>query len=345
MSKKLTIGILFGGQSTEHEVSIRSATNIIKALDVEKYTPILIGITKQGTWLNQKDSQKLLEGKNISSTGSPFPNLGKTPLDVVFPVLHGSFGEDGSMQGFLRLCHIPFVGPSVLGSSVGMDKDITKRLLRDSGIDVAKSITVTFSDMKPVSFTAVKKTLGLPVFVKPANAGSSVGVSKVTSSTEFTKALETAFSFDSKVLIEECVVGRELEVSVLGNENPETSVVGEILPGADFYSYSEKYSDSSHTKTAIPALIPASMQKKIQAVAKKAYRILNLEGMSRVDFFLTKQGRIVLNEVNTIPGFTSISMYPQLWEASGLSYSALLDKLILLAIERYERETSLTSTL
>ena len=344
MSKKLTIAILFGGQSTEHEVSLRSAQNILYALDSKKYQPVLVGITKEGMWLNEKDSRKLLEGKQYSGKGSVFPTLGKSHVDVVFPVLHGSFGEDGSVQGFLRLCHVPFVGPSVLGSAVGMDKECAKRLLRDSGIDVASFISLNKHDGKPVSFGTVKKKLGLPLFVKPANAGSSVGVSKVQNAAEFEKAVALAFTFDTKVLVEECIVGRELEVAVLGNEKPEVSGVGEIVPGEDFFSYNAKYSSGSTSSSNIPAKISPTVAKKIQSIAIHSYKTLGLEGMSRVDFFLTKEGRIVLNEVNTIPGFTSVSMYPKLWEATGLSYTALLDKLIILAIERFEREMSLSTT-
>lgn len=260
-----------------------------------------------------------------------------TSIDAAFPVLHGTFGEDGTMQGLLEIAQVPYVGPNVLGSSVGMDKDVAKRLLRDAGVDIARFVVFKNSEKEKINFKEIKNELGLPFFVKPANAGSSVGVSKVKSEEEFGKSIEEAFKYDTKILIEEGVSGRELECAVLGNEDVRASVIGEVLPQKDFYSYEAKYVDEDGAKLEMPAKIKAEEEKKIQDLAVRAFRVLGCEGMARVDFFLTPE-RLVVNEINTIPGFTKISMYPKLWDLSGIKYPKLIDKLIQLGFQRFERE-------
>jgi D-alanine-D-alanine ligase len=316
---KLKIGVLFGGKSAEHEVSVNSARNVIKALDKTKYQITPIKINKDGKF----------DFSNIKN------------FDVIFPVMHGPFGEDGSMQGLLKLAGVPFVGPSVLGSAVSMDKDVTKRLLRDAGIPIGKFITLKLGEK--INFNKVKKELGLPLFIKPANMGSSVGVSKVRNDKEFKKAISEAFKYDTKVIIEEFIDGREIECALLGNDMPMASIPGEIIANQDFYSYDAKYIDEGSV-AEIPAKIDKNTTKKIQELAIKTFKILNCEGMSRVDFFLKKNGDVLVNEINTIPGFTNISMYPKLWEASGIPISKLLDRLIELAIERFEKEKKLKTT-
>ncbi len=317
--KKLKIGVLFGGKSAEHEVSIKSGKNIIKALDKKKYQIIPIKISKEGKF--------------------DFTIIKK--VDVVFPVLHGPFGEDGSMQGLLKLSEVPFVGPGVLGSAVGMDKEIAKRILRDVGVPIGNFLT--FKNIDKINFTKVKKELGLPLFIKPANMGSSVGISKVRNENKFKKAVTLAFKYDTKIIIEENIVGREIECAVLGNENPAASLAGEIVANQDFYSYDAKYIDSGSV-AIIPAKIDKKTMRRIQELAVKTFQALNCEGMSRVDFFLKKNGTVVVNEINTIPGFTDISMYPKLWEASGVSTPKLLDGLIELAQERFAREKKLKTS-
>ncbi|MEI6280494.1 MAG: D-alanine--D-alanine ligase family protein [bacterium] len=317
--KKLKIGVLFGGKSAEHEVSLQSAKNVINALDKSKYLITPIKINKDGKF--------------------KFDELKK--FDVVFPVMHGPFGEDGSMQGLLKLAGVPFVGPSVLGSAVGMDKDVMKRLFRDAGIPIGKFITLSAGEKK--SFSEIKKTLGLPVFVKPANLGSSVGISKVRNENELNAALKNAFQYDTKIVIEENIAGQEIECSVLGNENPVASVPGEIIANQEFYSYNAKYIDAGY-EVVIPAKISSNKANEIQKIAIKVFKVLCCEGMGRVDVFLKKNGEVIVNEINTIPGFTAISMYPKLWEASGMPLPKLLDRLVSLAIERFQREQKLKTT-
>jgi len=359
--KKLKIGVLFGGKSAEHEVSLQSARNVIESLDKNKYEIIPIGINKDGKWLLNTTSNYLLNSNNpkliklnksnkeialyAQGQGALAPindkNEIKGKIDVVFPVMHGPFGEDGSMQGLLKLAGVPFVGPSVLGSAVGMDKEITKRVLRDSGIPVGKFITARKGEK--IDFDKIKKELGLPLFIKPANMGSSVGINKVRSAKEFIKAVKEAFDFDNKIIIEEFIEGREIECAVLGNEKPMASIPGEIIANQDFYSYNAKYIDEGSV-AVIPAKIDKKTTKKIQELAVKTFQALNCEGMSRVDFFLKKNGTIMVNEINTIPGFTNISMYPKLWEASGIPIPKLLDKLIEFGIERFKREQKLKTS-
>jgi D-alanine-D-alanine ligase len=351
--KKKKVALLFGGKSAEHEVSLRSAKNIAEAIDKEKYDVVLIGIDKSGRWLLEDTSKKLLGQEevfalNASSdavafvpeSGGEVANLTRKnsgeKIDVVFPILHGPFGEDGTIQGLLKLANVPFVGAGVLGSAVGMDKDVMKRLLRDAGIRVAKFLAIR--DYEDSSFASVSEVLGSPVFVKPANLGSSVGISKVHNEQEFTTALAEAFRFDRKVIIEEFVPGREIECAVLGNDNPVASIPGEVIPHSEFYSYEAKYVDENGAALEIPAQLPEEIVRAIQEIAVRTFKVLSCEGMGRVDFFLKENGEIYVNEINTIPGFTNISMYPKMWEASGISYSELIDKLIELAIERFKKE-------
>ncbi len=276
---------------------------------------------------------KKIVGQDLGGTGE---------IDVVFPVLHGTFGEDGTMQGLLKIIDVAFVGPGVLGSAVGMDKDVMKRLLRDAGIPVSKFITYT--NKKDVKFEEIKKQFGVPFFVKPANMGSSVGVNKVHNIKELAHAVSEAFAYDNKILVEEFIDGREIECSVLGNEDPIASVPGEILPQHEFYSYEAKYIDEKGATLKIPATLPNPLVKKVREIAVKTFKTLCCEGMGRVDMFLTKDGKVFVNEINTIPGFTKISMYPKLWEATGIGYAELIDRLITLAIERHERDKKLKTS-
>jgi D-alanine-D-alanine ligase len=258
-------------------------------------------------------------------------------VDVVFPILHGPFGEDGTIQGFLKLADIPFVGPGVLGSAVGMDKDAMKRLLRDAGIPIGKFITVKSHEQAP-SFAEIETVLGKPFFIKPANMGSSVGISKVNDEAHYGSAIKDAFQYDIKIIIEEFIPGREIECAVLGNEEPAASVPGEIIPSHEFYSYDAKYLDENGAALEIPAKIDEKTKKRIQELAIKTFHALCCEGLSRVDFFLKEDGEIIVNEINTMPGFTRISMYPKMWEASGITYTELISRLIELAISRHEKE-------
>jgi D-alanine-D-alanine ligase len=271
------------------------------------------------------------------SSGTPFGGI-----DVVFPVLHGPFGEDGTVQGLLKLANLPFVGAGVLGSAVGMDKDVMKRLLRDAEIPVGKFLVFQRGDT--LSYGKIKKQLGLPLFVKPANLGSSVGISKVSKKREFRAAIDEAFRYDNKVIIEEYIDGREIECSVLGNDEPAASLPGEIVVRHDFYSYDAKYIDDQGARLEIPAKLSRSVIRKIRKIAVRAYKALCCEGMARVDFFVQANGRVLVNEINTIPGFTKISMYPKMWEASGLSYPRLIDRLIRLALERARCERRLRTS-
>jgi D-alanine-D-alanine ligase len=359
--QKIKVAILFGGKSAEHEVSLQSAKSVINAIDKSKYELLLIGIDKSGKWylndqshylLNENNPKLIkLNNSNVEVTIVPTETSNQLlniqsgeaidSVEVVFPVLHGSYGEDGTIQGLLKLLNIPFVGCSVLGSAMGMDKDVAKRLWRDAGIPVAKWKCVTKKDLGSLRFEEVKKELGLPMFVKPANAGSSVGVSKVTSAEEFITALEEAFLFDRKVLIEENIKGREIEVAVLGNEDVSASVPGEVIPQDSFYSYKAKYIDEKGALLSAPAQLTEAEIKTVQQQAIRAFKAVCCEGLSRVDFFLKENGEFVLNEINTLPGFTSISMYPKLWQLSGIEYPELIDRLISLAIERHRAETKL----
>lgn len=360
---KLRIGVMFGGRSGEHEVSLVSATSVINALDRARYEVVPIGITREGRWLSSQDAVQLLkERTRLDKTPERFlvpePNRrglvslnhpdDTMRLDAVFPVVHGTYGEDGTLQGLLELANIPYVGAGVLGSALGMDKIIQKRLFQEAGLPVAKYAaflsTVCLDQPRKVA-AAAEKTLRYPMFVKPANTGSSVGISKAHERKELLAAIDAAAAYDRKVIIEQGVKNlREIEVSVLGNDEPEASVAGEIIPSNEFYDYDAKYVDGKST-AIIPANLPKKVMKQVRELAVKAFIALDCAGMARVDFFVTKgRNAIYLNEINTIPGFTAISMYPKLWEATGVSYPALLDRLIQLAIERHEQKNRLKTS-
>lgn len=362
MNRKIRVGILFGGKSAEHEVSLQSAKNVIDAIDRTKYDVVLIGLDKNGRWHLNDSSQflshsgdprriKLSDASNAvtlapESSGQLSILAGDPPdtsIDVVFPILHGPYGEDGTVQGLLKLANIPFVGAGVLGSAVGMDKDVMKRLLRDAGVPIGKFFVVGKHDRLP-GWAKVTGELGSSVFVKPANMGSSVGVSKVDDEDDYLEAAGLAFDYDTKILIEECIEGREIECSVLGNEDPEASVPGEILPTHEFYSYEAKYIDENGAKLQIPAELPEETVDRVRKLSIRTFQVLCCEGLARVDMFLKADGELIVNEINTIPGFTSISMYPMLWQESGISYTELIDRLLGLAIERHGREQGLRTT-
>ena len=363
MKKKLRVAILFGGQSAEHEISLISARNIAAAMDRKKYEIVAVGIDKQGRWFIDEGARLLREStpsrvdfRDGSKAAAVLPGSTATPMiqlaprralgrvDVVFPVLHGPFGEDGTVQGLLKLANLSFVGAGVLGSAVGMDKDVMKRLLRDAKIPIPKFLVFEHKTLRQINYTSVKRALGLPLFVKPANLGSSVGISKVTNEDELGRALREAFRYDNKVLLEEGINGREIECSVLGNERPVASLPGEIITRHEFYSYDAKYLDEKGAQLIIPARLPKAVVKRIQQLALKAFKVLCCEGMARVDFFLRGRSEILVNEINTIPGFTKISMYPKMWEASGISYTELIDRLIRLALERFQKEKNLRTS-
>ena len=350
-NKRLRVGVLFGGRSGEHEVSLASAASVIRGLDPAKYEPVPIGITKEGHWRIGVGAQKMLPevlrgGDPVMMTADPtdaslMPLKGGAGqhLDVIFPVMHGTFGEDGTIQGLLDLAGLPFVGAGVLGSAIGMDKDVAKRLLQVAKIPVVPWITVHRHDWEknPKQIQrAIESKFKYPLFVKPATLGSSVGMTKVHSRAELAPALSLAAEFAMKILVEKAMVAREIEVSVLGNHDPKASIPGEIVPHREFYDYTAKYLEDG-TQLLIPAKLKAAQVKKIQSLAVAAFRALELSGMARVDFFLEKRapGKLFLNEVNTIPGFTSISMYPKLWEASGIPFRELIDRLIALALEQH----------
>jgi len=349
--KRLRVGVLFGGRSGEHEVSLASAAAVIRGMDPDKYEPVPIGITKEGHWLVGVGAQKMLPevlkgGQRVMMTADPTDAAlvrldgsgGGQRLDVVFPVMHGTFGEDGTIQGLLDLAGLPFVGAGVLGSAIGMDKDVAKRLLQVAKIPVVPWITVHRADWEKAPKEiqrSIERKFKYPVFVKPATLGSSVGMTKVHSREELAPALNLASEFAMKILVERAMVAREIEVAVLGNSEPAASIPGEIVPHREFYDYAAKYLEEG-TQLLIPAKLKPGQVKKIQALALKAFRALELSGMARVDFFVEKKGgKIFLNEVNTIPGFTSISMYPKMWEASGIPFRQLIDKLIDFALEQH----------
>ncbi len=349
--KLLRVGVLFGGRSGEHEVSLASAASVIRGLDPDKYEAIPIGISKDGHWLvGQGPAKMLLEvlkgGRRVMLAADPTEaalvpldrGAGAQRLDVIFPVLHGTFGEDGTIQGLLDLAGLPYVGAGVLGSAVGMDKDVSKRLCQEAGIAVVPWVTVHrwHWEKDPKSVQAeIEERFPYPVFVKPATLGSSVGMSKVHNAEELGPALTLACEFGMKILVEQAVSAREIEVSVLGNHEPKASLPGEIVPHREFYDYTAKYLEEG-TQLVIPASLTSAQVENSQSLAVHAFRVLELAGMARVDFFLEKNsGKLYLNEVNTIPGFTSISMYPKLWEASGIPFRELIDKLIALALEMH----------
>jgi len=385
--KKLRVGILFGGRSGEHEISLLSAASVFKAIDTNKYQVVPIGITKDGRWLAASDAERLLDGKPLrqerqlragdpestpaaavlengesvvvppepqASAMRPFQSDARARqatdrginVDVIFPVLHGTFGEDGTIQGLLELADIPYVGAGVLGSAAGMDKDIMKSLFRAAGLPIVKHVTLLRSEWEagPKKIqNLVERKLKYPVFVKPANLGSSVGISKAHDRNELAPAIREAAKFDRKIVIEEGVGGkrnqaREIEVSVLGNDQPRASIPGEIVPSAEFYDYSAKYLDQG-SQLIIPARLNRAETKKIQHLAIAGFRAVEGSGLARVDFLMDPKSRkIYINEINTMPGFTSISMYPKLWAASGVSYPELIDRLIQLGLERHREK-------
>jgi D-alanine-D-alanine ligase len=358
MSKRITVGILFGGKSAEHEVSLQSARNVFDAIDKDKYEPVLIGISKAGQWLSHRDPTRFIldaddparvrldeTGDAVSLTPQSNGRIAgmAEQIDVVFPLLHGPFGEDGTVQGLLKLADLPFVGAGVLASAVGMDKDVMKRLLRDAGIPIGGFCALRAHERVP-AYDEVVARLGAPLFIKPANMGSSIGVSKARDAAEYRRAIEEAFRYDTKLIMEECIEGRELECSVLGNEEPIASLLGEVRSSHEFYSYKAKYLDENGAALDIPATLPESMVKAMQRVAISTFQALGAEGLSRIDFFLKDDGAILVNEINTMPGFTRISMYPKLWDASGISYTELIDRLIELAFRRFAKERALRTS-
>jgi len=388
--KKLRVGVLFGGRSGEHEVSLLSAASVLQAIDKDKYDVLPIGITKEGRWLTPAHAERLLRGERPEAGGRhlragdpeatpgaavlakgeavivppvpqahglvPFESTATTgaahaaehsiEVDVIFPVLHGTFGEDGTIQGLLELADIPYVGAGVLGSATGMDKDVMKKLFAGAGLPIVKHVTVLrihWEETAKEVVREVERRLKYPVFVKPANLGSSVGISKVRNRKELGPAIEIAAGYDRKIVIEQGVGGakqkaRELECSVLGNDRPQASVAGEIVPSADFYDYNAKYLDEG-SQLVIPAKITKKQMKDVQQMAIRAFQAVDCSGLARVDFLMDpKTEKVYLNEINTMPGFTSISMYPKLWAASGLGYPELIDRLIQLALERHEEK-------
>jgi D-alanine-D-alanine ligase len=384
MAKKLRVGILFGGRSGEHEVSLLSAASVLGAIDREKFDVTPIGITKEGRWLAAADARGLLNGdagaggrqlragdpaatpgakllhQGIPTLMAPMPGPqgpeGKA-IEVVFPVLHGTFGEDGTIQGLFELAGIPYVGSGVLGSAAGMDKDVMKRLFAEAGLPIVKHVTLLRADWEKAprkAISLIERALKYPVFVKPANLGSSVGISKAHDRAELSPALKLAAKYDRKLIVEQGVGdkagrgesvarAREFEVAVLGNDSPKASVVGEIIPGKEFYDYEAKYL-SEGSVPVIPAKISRDQSRKIREMAVAAFKACDLSGLARVDFLMEPGGkqRIYLNEVNTMPGFTQISMYPKLWEATGLSYKDLITRLIELALERHAEKSKTT---
>lgn len=352
--KRLRVGVLFGGRSGEHEVSLASAASVIRGLDLDKYEPVPIGITKDGHWLVGEGAAKMLPdilkgGRRVMLTADPTEaalvpldrGAGAQRFDVMFPVMHGTFGEDGTIQGMLELAGLPYVGAGVLGSAIAMDKDVAKRLCQDAGIPVVPWVNVHRWQWEkdPSAVKAeIEAKFEYPVFVKPATLGSSVGMNKVHSAEELAPALNFAAEYSMKILVEKAVSAREIEVSVLGNHEPQASVPGEIVPHREFYDYTAKYLEDG-TQLLIPADLKPAQVRRVQTMAIGAFRALELCGMARVDFFLEKTGgKFLLNEANTIPGFTSISMYPKLWEASGIGFRELIDQLIELALEMHREK-------
>ncbi|MFA1822864.1 D-alanine--D-alanine ligase [Virgibacillus oceani] len=363
MTKK-KVGVVFGGKSAEHEVSLQSAKNIVDAIDRDKYEVMLIGIDKEGKWhlndqssfLLNEENPKLIQLNKSNEHVAIVPgdennqlihaskSMPLDQLDVIFPIVHGTLGEDGSLQGMFRVANLPYVGSNVLGSSLCMDKDVAKRLLNAAGINVAKGLVYKRNRKNEISYDKAAEALGTPLFIKPANQGSSVGVSKVYNEEDFNQGIESAFAFDHKIIIEQSIDGREIECAVLGNDDPKASLLGEILPNTEFYSYESKYIDETGAELAIPADLTDDETKRMQEVAVEAFEALECGGLARVDFFLTKEGEIYVNEVNTLPGFTKISMYPKLWEISGISYPELINELIELAIQRHQDDNDLKSS-
>ena len=359
-TKKIKVGLIFGGRSGEHEVSFCSASSIIKAIDKDKYTVVPIGITKEGRWISPQDSELALqsgkiEGKNtvillndsfskslvcIDNNQRLDKSSALEKLDVIFPVLHGPYGEDGTVQGLLELANIPYVGAGVAASAISMDKDLMKIIFQQKGLPILKWLTIKRKEWqkdKEKILSLIQNGFEYPLFVKPTNLGSSVGITKVHKKEELEKAIDLASSYDRKILIEQGLEEvREIECSVLGNDEPRASVVGEVKPAGEFYDYDSKYIDKE-TQLIVPADLPDGVSQEVQQIALLAFKAVDAAGMARVDFFVSKkENKIYLSEINTIPGFTSVSMYPRLWEASDIPYPELIDRLIQLALERHQ---------
>lgn len=356
MKSRLDVAVIFGGKSGEHEVSLMSATNVIKAMDKDKYNIHMIGITKTGRWMLyegavdaiqdggwEKEARELSREATVSLLFQGiFKGEGESVIDVVFPVLHGPNGEDGTIQGLFEMLDIPYVGCGVLGSALGMDKGFAKLLFKTAGLPVGDYEVFVKNDIKKdidAVITAVEAKFTYPVFVKPVNMGSSVGISKAHNRAELAAGLQEACRFDRKVIVEEFIDCREFECAVLGNNEPVASGVGEIIPSHEFYDYTAKYFDDGQSVLVIPAQLERAAAEQIRELAVRAFKALDCSGMARADFFMEKtSGRIYINELNTIPGFTKISMYPKLWDEAGIGYSELIDRLIQLAIERYNEK-------
>ncbi len=361
MTAKMNVGLFFGGRSGEHEVSLMSARSVLNELDKEKYEVIQVGITKDGRWLHGNDALNAFESNDLKRLAEValLPDPGKQGLyqwsgegafeplvdiDVAFPVLHGTFGEDGTLQGMFELAELPYVGAGVLASSVAMDKGLFKDVMRGNGIPVVDWVVLgasQFDEELEPALERAERIGSYPLFTKPANMGSSVGIMRCESRSDLIEGLKEAAQFDRRVIVERGVEAREIEVSVLGNDTPEASVPGEIVPSDSFYSYEAKYIDDA-SELIIPAKLDPALSERTRGMAIAAYKAIDGAGMARIDFLLDREnGDLFINEINTIPGFTKISMYPKLWEASGLMYSALLDRLIELAFERAAQKSSL----
>lgn len=360
-NQKIKVGVLFGGRSPEHNISLLSASNVIDNIDRQKFEVVLLPIDKDGIWHYNDGDLRLDNPGNAQLVSLPaYDNViylsqnagdhsiidkstGKViaNIDVLYPVLHGAFGEDGSIQGLAKVAGLPCVGCGILGSSAGMDKDVTKRLLRDSGIGIADFVTLRKGYNDQLSYAEIKKKLGGELFIKPANLGSSVGVAFVDNEEDFNIAVREGFLYDPKVIVEEKIVGREIECAVLGNEKPSASVIGEILPKTEWYTFENKYVDDDGAGLEIPAKLTIEEAERARSIAIDTYINLECCGLTRVDMFLKPDGDIIVNEINTIPGFTQISMYPKLWGQSGIEYQDLITKLIHLAIEKFEAENNL----
>jgi D-alanine-D-alanine ligase len=350
--KRLRVGILFGGRSAEHEVSVVSAQGVMAALDSERFRGVPIGVTRQGTWLTPAQTQQALDrlrAERIRTLDEPLGDgilyraqalAGLRRLDVVFPLIHGTNGEDGTLQGLLELVGIPYVGAGVAASALGMDKALQKTFFRHHSFPVVDDVQVLLSQWRGDRdgvIRAAEATIGYPAFIKPANSGSSIGTSRARSREDLEDAIAEAFRYDRKILVERAITGREVEVAVLGNDEPQASPVGEITYSGEFYDYHAKYDDPS-TQLHIPADIPEAVSGRARELAIAAYKAIDCAGLARVDFFFTPDGSLYLNEVNTIPGFTPMSMYPKLWEYAGVSYQELITRLVELALERHEEK-------
>ncbi|HEX6030316.1 MAG TPA: D-alanine--D-alanine ligase family protein [Tepidiformaceae bacterium] len=344
------VAVILGGRSGEHEVSVVSARSVIAALDPERWEVVPFGVTKRGGWKTPDETRRALDEGRTAFEGGARRLLTSGPAlealatcDVAFPLIHGTYGEDGTMQGFFELAGMPYAGAGVAASAIGMDKALMKALFREAGIRQARYAVLRAWDIAANETQAreyLEESLGYPFFVKPANGGSSVGITKVHSREDLSSAFTAALAYDDKLVVEETVVSpREVECSVLGNERPEASVVGEVIPDREFYDYDSKYSATSATELQIPANLDAATSDCVRELAIRMYQVMGCEGYARVDFFVC-DGDVLANEVNTIPGFTSISMYPKLWEATGLSYTALLTRILDLAFERHRRRSS-----